>query len=164
MVKSKRGVNVDNIGFLCPIDSPSVSDQVALWSSQYQRNGRATISSILALYTSSIPISGSKVQYEQPSASGFSLLVNPLTATNAKVNTWLLIRPLSDYATGTIILPSIANLSDQMEVLITSTRAVTTLTVDGNSLVVNGAPSTMAANDRFRFKYDLTTNQWYRIV
>jgi len=155
---------VDNIGFLCPIDSPSVSDQVALWSSQYQRNGRSTISSILALYANSLPVTGSKVQYEQPSASGFSLTVNPLTASNEKVNTWLLIRPLASYAAGTIILPLPSNLSDQMEVLITSTQAVTTLTVDGNSLVINGAPSTMAANDRFKFKYDLTTNEWYRII
>ena len=76
----------------------------------------------------------------------------------------MILTPLAGYATGTIVLPAVGNIVDKQEVIVNTTQAVTTLTVDGNGAVaVTGEPSGLAANDFFRLKYDLTVQTWYRV-
>lgn len=98
-------------------------------------------------------------QYAAPSATGFSVQI-----TDDSDNTHLILTPTAGFAAGTIVLPAVGNLVDKQEVLVNSTQAVTTLTIDGNGAVaVTGEPSGLAANDFFRLKYDLTVQTWYRI-
>jgi len=60
-----------------------------------------------------------------------------------------------------VVMP--ASPVDGQQVVVTSTQAVTTLTVSGNGASVNGAPSTLAANGYFRLRYDQINNSFYRI-
>jgi|GEM_PF-439810 len=95
-------------------------------------------------------------QYKSPDATGFTVAI-----TDGPDSVYLLLTPDATYATGTITLPSIANASDNQEVLVISSQAVTALTINGNGAVsVTGAPTTLAANTPFRIRLDLSLRIW----
>lgn len=98
-------------------------------------------------------------QYAAPSSTGFSVQI-----TDNSRNTHLILTPTTGFAAGTIVLPNVTSAIDKQEVLINCTQQVTALTVNGNGAVaVTGEPSSLAADDFFRLKYDIVTQTWYRV-
>lgn len=98
-------------------------------------------------------------QYASPSATGFTVNID---GTDDSVH--LILTPTGGFAAGTIKLPAKAGLADKQELLVNCTQAVTTLTIDANGAgAVTGAPTTLAANDFFRLKYDASGDAWYRV-
>lgn len=97
-------------------------------------------------------------QYAAPSSTGFSVQI-----TDSSANTHLILTPTAGFAAGTIVLPAIANCVDKQDILVNTTQQVTALTINGNGATVTGEPTSLAADDFFRLKYDLITNAWYRI-
>lgn len=90
--------------------------------------------------------------------TGFSIQV-----TNGDDNIFLIMGGASS-STGTIVLPAFSGLADKQEVLVHASLTVTTLTLDKNgALSISGGPSTLAAGDFFKLRYDLTTTIWYRV-
>lgn len=77
---------------------------------------------------------------------------------------WLIITPAGTLATLTISFPAVANVRDGQEFLMICTQIITTLTLDENgaTAIVNG-PSSLAANQTMKFKYDSTTDSYYNI-
>jgi hypothetical protein len=101
-------------------------------------------------------------QYSAPSATGFNVTITDGADDNTNVH--LILTPTAGYAAGTITLPPVAGVVDKQEVLVNCTQQVTSLTVDGNgATAVTGEPSSLAADDFFRLKYDLPTQTWYRV-
>lgn len=137
----------------------STASQLAFYDPANGADRRASVADLIALVQSSLTESGDLVtQYSSPNATGFSVTVAPPTAG---ANVHLLITPLAGYAAGTVVLP--ASPVDGQQVVVTSTQAITTLTVSGNGASVNGAPATLAANGYFRLRYDQINNSFYRI-
>lgn len=98
------------------------------------------------------------VQYASPVATGFTVTLN----ANSN-NQWLVLSPTGAFAAGTIVFPAPINLTDNQEIIIACTQAVTALTINGNGATVIGAPSTVSQYGSFRFKYNLLGNAWYRL-
>lgn len=151
------------INELTALDILKVADQIPVFSSGNGDARKAAMSVFLQFMQDNLTFSTSGIsyttQYAAPSATGFSVQI-----TDDSTNTHLILTPVAGYAAGTIVLPAVGNLIDKQEVLVNSTQAVTTLTIDGNGAVaVTGEPSTLAANDFFRLKYDLTVQTWYRV-
>jgi hypothetical protein len=78
---------------------------------------------------------------------------------------WLALTPTGTIASLTVVLPIG---SDGQEVLVSTTQALTSLTVTGATVgaspqPVNGAPTTMAANAFFRLRFDGVSSSWYRV-
>jgi hypothetical protein len=95
-------------------------------------------------------------QYESPTASGFSIAV-----TDGPDSVYLIITPTSAFASGTIVLPAVANVSNYQEVLVISSQTITTLTVDANGAEnVLGAPAFLQANTPFRLRFDPNQRIW----
>lgn len=137
----------------------STASQLAFYDPANGADRRASVADLIALVQSSLTESGDLVtQYSSPNATGFSVTVAP-PALGANVH--LLITPLAGYAAGTVVMP--ASPVDGQQVVVTSTQAITTLTVSGNGASVNGAPTTLAANGYFRLRYDQINNSFYRI-
>lgn len=139
----------------------SVGDLFVIWSAA-NSDARAVALSVLTNYLQEQLTSsgGFETQYSAPSATGFSVTINPITDGG---DVFLLLTPAAGYAAGTITLPAQAECVDGQEVLVSCTQSVTTLTVDGNGADVNGAPTTLSANGFFRLRYDGVFNAWYRI-
>lgn len=151
------------INQLSAVSSLNASDLIAVWSSP-NGDARKASMTVLAQAMQSLagaPKNGMLTQYIAPNTTGFSVLINPIQSGQ---NVYLLMTPTGAFAAGTITLPFLSTAADGQEVLVTSTQAVTALTVNGNGAVaVNGAPTGLSDNGFFRLRYDGITQSWYRI-
>jgi hypothetical protein len=145
------------------VDKVSASDSLAIFSAALGADARAALSVVSSYLTTLLTVPGAYVtQYASPNATGFN--VNILAAgSGLGQNVFLLLTPTAAFAAGTITLPLSTILSDGQELMVTCTQAVTALTVAGNGAVVNGAPTSLAANGFFRLRYDRVNNSWYRV-
>lgn len=147
------------INQLNSVDTPSGSDLVPLFSQQNGDSRKISLANLAKWMDSQSGGSSELVtQYAAPSATGFTA-----TITDSSSSAWLILTPTGGFSAGTIKLPSKFSASDRQEVLVNSTQVVTTLTIDGNGATVTGAPTTLAANEFFRLRYDAVLSTWYRI-
>lgn len=152
------------ISQLARLESLATGDTIAVGSTTNGDDRAAALSVLLSYLQDNLVIvdelafANYLTQYAAPSATGFNIQV-----TDSDDNTHLILTPVAGYAAGTITLPASTNLIDKQELLVNTTQAVTTLTVAGNGATVVGEPTTLAANDFFRLKYDLNGNTWYRV-
>jgi hypothetical protein len=147
------------INQLSAVDSVVSSDQVPIYSSGQGDARKASMSVIKSFVLAGATTSDDKIsQYAAPSATGFTVTVN-----NSSDSVWLILTPLAGYAAGTLVLPAVANCVDRQEILVNTTQAVTTLTINANGATVIGAPTTLAANAFFRIRFDDVLNTWYRV-
>jgi hypothetical protein len=138
------------------------SDQIPVNSEEAGGDVRVALSVLAAFIESLLTVPSELVtQYESPSATGFTVEVEPPTAGDSM---WLLLTPAAGYAAGTIVLPAQSQAEDGQELLVTTTQAVTTLTISANGASdVVGEPTTLAANAFFRLRYDGVSFKWYRV-
>lgn len=149
------------INRLPTVSDLSGSDLLAIFSASVGTDSAATLALLLSWLQDQITTSSAlETQFSSPNATGFSVTVAP-TATGGNVH--LLLTPLAGYAAGTVTLPALASCADGQEVVVSSTQAVTTLTVAGNGATVNGAPTTLAANAFFRLRFVQVNSSWYCI-
>lgn len=135
---------------------PSLSDSLPIFSVANGDQRKTSLNSVLSLFKSNFASPDVITQHITPT-TGF----NAAVASSASP-TWLLIQPASTLASGTITLPN--SPTDGIELIVSSTQAITALSVSLNgALAANGAPTTLAANGFFRLRYYKTFNTWYRI-
>lgn len=140
-------------------DPIAVGDLLALWSTANGDTRKASLTDLIAFLLQQMNLAVSPApQYAAPDATGFSVTVAPAVEGGS---VWLLLKPTSGFAAGTIVLP--LDPVDRQEVLVSITQPVTALTVSGNGKTVNGAPTTAAANAFFRLRFDTVEGAWYRI-
>jgi len=153
---------MSTINELTAVDTVVAADLVPIYSSANGDARKASMTVISALIQTLMSTSGTlETQYSAPAATGFSVTINPTTDGGS---VYLLLTPVAGYAAGTIVLPALAECVDGQEVLVSSTQAVTTLTVNKNgATAANGAPTTLTANSFFRLRYDGIFQSWYRI-
>lgn len=97
--------------------------------------------------------------YDTP-ATGFSVSIAPF---QPGASVFLLITPLASLAAGTIVLPLLDQCIHQQQVLVHTTQAISTLTVNGNGAGTSGAPTSLAAAGFFRLQFDAVNAAWYRV-
>lgn len=147
------------INQLTAVDQVVSSDQVPIYSSANGDARKASMATLLAFFAGQITVNDDKItQYAAPAATGFTV-----TISNGSNSIWLVLTPLAGYAAGTLTLPTVANCADRQEILVNTTQAVTTLTINGNGATVVGAPTTLAANAFFRLRFDAVLDVWYRV-
>lgn len=148
------------INQLSAVDALSDGDLLPVYQTSNGDARKASLSVLVAYLQGKLTASDDKLsQYAAPSATGFSVQVN-----NDSDSVWLILTPTAGFAAGTLVLPAVANCIDRQEILVNSTQAITTLTVNGNGATVTGAPSTLAANGFFRLRFDGVTKTWYRVA
>ena len=142
-------------------NNPQPSDLVLTFSSNNSDNRKLSLSALATYIQTFLSAPGQYTkQYFAPNATGFSVTISPVSQG---ASMWLLMTPLAAYAAGTVTLPLSSTLQDGQTFRVTSTQAVTTLTVAGNGATVNGAPTTLAANAFFELAYDQVNNSYYRV-
>lgn len=150
-----------SIDSLSQTTTVTAADQIPLYSAQGGGDVRVALSVLTAYLQALLTDDDSPItQYAAPSATGFSVTVAP--AENGG-SVYLLLTPVAGYAAGTLVLPAVANCIDGQELILSTTQAVTTLTINGSGATVNGAPTALAANAFFRLRFDGIFNAWYRV-
>lgn len=147
------------INQLSAVSTLSPGDLIAVYT---QNNGDArktSINNLLQYFQESFAAPEFSTQYITP-GTGASVAI-----TDNGNNTWCLVAPAGGIAALTLTLPLNTNCADGQMVLVTSTQAITTLTIGLNSATAaNGAPTTMAANAFFTLRFYTSTNSWYRVA
>lgn len=154
-----------DINQLSSTDTLSAGDLLPVWKTNNGDTRKAAMSVLQAYMQNNLTfpsvaagVSQFVVQYASPVATGFTV-----TLPSNSNNQWLILSPTGAFAAGTITFPPIASLADNQEIIITSTQAITALTISGNGATVIGAPATVAQNGSYRFKYNLLGTAWYRL-
>lgn len=147
-------------------DSPQGGDLLPVFTAQDSDTRKVSLTTLLAWMQSNLTITAGfgayTTQYAAPSGTGFSVSITDGADDDSNVH--LILTPVAGYAAGTLVLPLASGCTDKQEILVNCTQAVTTLTIDKNgATALTGAPTTLAANDFFRLKYDLATSTWYRV-
>lgn len=136
----------------------SGSDLLAIYSQQNGDARKLSLTNFAAWIATQVTFVDDKVtQYSAP-LTGTTVL-----ATDTQNSVWLILTPAGGLAALTIKLPLLANTLDKQEILVNSTQAITTLTLDGNGSSIVGGPTTLAANGFFRLRFDAVMKTWYRV-
>ncbi len=159
---------MSNINQLTALDTLTAGDLFAVWA-QSNGDSRKIAASVLLAYMQANLVFPTftgqgeyTTQYSSPSATGFNITITDGADDNTNVH--LILTPTAGFASGTITLPPTPGTVDKQEVLVNCTQQITALTVNGNgATAVTGEPSSMAADDFFRLKFDAVTSTWYRV-
>ena len=144
--------------------SAQLSDSIPVFVSGSQTTRRITVSQLLELIATQQPANQSTVstQYAAPGANGF--LVKILQPISGGPDVHMIINPLTDYAAGTIQLPLFNTAFDGQKVIVTTTKAIASATIDLNGALAGfGLPTTLGANDSFTVAYDSPSASWFMI-
>ena len=154
-----------DINQLSSTDTLAAGDLIPIWRTS---NGDTRKTSMTALQSYmqnnlTFPSVGTGIsqfvpQYASPALSGFTI-----TMTSSSANAWLIITPTGAFAAGTITFPLLANCTDNQEIILVTTQAITALTVNGNGATVIGAPGTLSQYGGARFKFNSLSSTWYRL-
>lgn len=147
------------INQLTAVDEVFAGDAIPLYSAANGDARKASLAVIRDFIQDNLDLNVDLThQYAAPSATGFTV-----TLTDNGESKWLILTPDADYAAGTIVFPSVANAVDDQDILITTTKAVNTLTLNGNGSTVVGGPTNLNANTSVRFRYDTVLDRWYAV-
>ena len=147
------------INQLTALDTVSGGDQFPVFSGTNGDTRRTSATALAAFVNAQATAAGSMLQqFASPNASGFNVQITPTSAS-----VWLVLTPLAGYAAGTVTFPDAAYLTDGQEIMVSCTQTVTTLTVSGSGVTVNGAPASTGVSTPFRLKYSAANASWYRV-
>lgn len=146
------------INQLPTLSTVSGGNLIPVWTPNNGDARKISVTALLEYFQQSFASPEFLTQYITP-GDGASV---PITDNGN--NTWCLIAPAGSLSTLTLTLPLNTNCADGQMVLVTSTQAITTLTIGLNSSsAAFGAPTTMAANAFFTLRFLTATNSWYRV-
>lgn len=143
------------ISQLSAVTSLSTGDNIVIQSAANNDARKASLSVLLAFVESNFASPDFTVTISSPIA-GF----NQQLATSSS-SIWLILTPAGTLATGTVTLPPVADLFDGQEVIVTSTEAISILTVAGNGATVNGAPTVLGTDGFFALRYNALLTSWF---
>jgi glucokinase len=101
---------------------------------------------------------GKVIQYAGPTSTGFTVNI-----TNSSASVWLVLTPNATMATGTIVLPDVANCVESQEILVSSSQTVTALTINLNGALGVGTPTTISSGGFFTLRFEPILKTWYRV-
>lgn len=142
---------------LSPVDSLSGSEQLPVSVDGITR--RATMAQVKAFCAADLTTSDDKTtQYASASVSPIAV-----TVKDDLGSIFLILTPTGTMANGSIKLPELGKCADRQEILVVTTQAITTLAFDANGSTLVGAPSTLAAGEFFRLRFDAVLSTWFRV-
>lgn len=146
------------ISQLSAVTSLSGSDLLPVYSAQNGDARKASLNTLLDWIETAWISPTAERATASPTLAGFTFA---LPSTGSDI--FAILTPTGTMATGTVLLPPASSVVDGQTVIVYSSQAVGALTVDGNTLTVNGAPAGLAAGSSFTLRYDKTSSAWYAI-
>ena len=145
------------INRLSALDRLSAGDLFPVFDQSNGDARKVSLSLLLAFMQDNLGFAGStSIQNESPPGDGFNIVVD------SPDNIHLIITPFSPLTDGTVTLPGSA--VDKQEVSVNCTKQISVLSVvtPAGGVAIIGAPTTLAANDFFKMRFDFASQTWYR--
>jgi hypothetical protein len=133
-------------------------DQFVTFKQANGDNRKVAALVLLAYMQANLSLPFFTTQYKSPSVSGETISV-----TDSGIDIHLLLTPTDGFATMVIVLPLLSTSVDKQEILVTSSKQITSLTINPNGATVSGEPSSMIADGFFKLRYDFLNTTWRRV-
>lgn len=147
------------INQLSSVDTLAGGDQFPIYDASNGDARKVSASALLTFVQANFAQPGLEKQTAAPTSSGFTVTV----AASTEDQIWLVLSPTGLFASGTVELPDNADTFDGQSVLVTSSQAITSLTLNSTG-GVNGAPSSLGASGFFEVKYNASAGEWFCIA
>lgn len=136
------------------------TDKLPLFSPTQDDTRAATLPQLAAYVQAKIEGIPDETEYNIGSGDGFAVTVLPVTiggSVHARIALTAAV------ATGTIILPGIDDRVQGQEVLVTCTKQVSALTINGNGATLSGAPTSIGPTTPFKLRFDSISTTWDKV-
>lgn len=143
------------INQLSATTSLTTSDKMVIYSNDNGDSRKATLSTLLDFLHDNFQEEGLVTQIVVPT-TGQVVTLNAQTQ-----DMWLVLNPAGALASLTVTLPPQSSAFDGQQVTVTTTQAITALTIGGNGATVYGSPGTLLAGGLVTFKFNVSQNGWY---
>lgn len=147
------------INQLSSTSSLASGDQIPVYDASDGDARKASLSTLLSFIEANFANPDLETQTFAPTGSGFTV-----TATASTSSIWMIINPTGAFAAGTVQFPPDEDCFDGQVIVVTSSQAVTALTVDGNGATVAGAPSALGTNGFAQFRYQASATKWWCVA
>ena len=148
------------INQLAGLSQLSGGDQIPVYVPNNGDARKVSVSQLLAYFQQTFAAPTVSTNLYVP-ATGFNITV----PTPVSEQQWMLLQPASDLASGTITLPLNTGVPDGSQLLVTSTRTITLLSIGLNgAAAISGAPTALAVGGFFTLRFYQATNSWYRVA
>jgi hypothetical protein len=144
------------INQLSTISTLSSSDKLVVWSDANADSRKASLSALMDFVEANFASPEFTTLINAPTNSGFNYLVDKQTT-----NIWLILNPTGLFAAGTVTLPATADCFDGQSIIVTSSQAITTLTLAGNGSTLVGTPTTIGVGGFFQLRFNKLQSTWY---
>lgn len=134
------------------------SDQFVTFKLSNGDNRKVAASVLLAYMQENLLLPSFTTQYASPTISGETIQV-----TGSGADIYLMLTPTDGFDTMVIVFPLLATLLDRQEILITSSKQVTALTISPNGAIIVGEPSSITSDGFFKMRYDAVNTTWRRV-
>jgi len=149
-----------SINQLPVIGQVSPGDQIPVYTPNNGDARRMSVNALLQYFQQTFASPTLAVNLYVP-GSGFNITV----PTPVSEQQWMLLQPAGTLATGTITLPLNTGVPDGTTVLITSTQAITSLTIALNGAsAIYGAVTSLTAGSATAIRFYQPTNSWYQVT
>lgn len=133
----------------------TASDKMVVYSQDNGDSRKATLSTLLSFLHDNFQEEGLVTQVVVPT-TGQNVTVNAQTQ-----DLWLVLNPAGVLASLTVTMPPKASAFDGQQVSISTSQALTSLTIGGNGATVYGEPGTLPAGGFLTMKYSVNQDGWY---
>lgn len=147
------------INQLSSTSSLASGDQIPVYDASDGDARKASLSTLLSFIEANFANPDLETQTFAPTGSGFTV-----TATASTSSIWMIVNPTGAFAAGTVQFPPDEDCFDGQVIVVTSSQAVTALTVDGNGATVAGAPTTIGTNGFAQFRYQASVTKWWCVA
>lgn len=147
------------INQLSSTSSLASGDQIPVYDASDGDARKASLSTLLSFIEANFANPDLETQTFAPTGSGFTV-----TATASTSSIWMIVNPTGAFAAGTVQFPPDEDCFDGQVIVVTSSQAVTALTVDGNGATVAGAPSALGTNGFAQFRYQASATKWWCVA
>lgn len=146
---------------LSRVDMIRDTDEVILYSPSQGDTRKASMPQVAAYVQAKTEGDPDETIYSVVSSGG-ALTVAALPVV-AGAGVWVQLNPASNVPSITIALPGVGDRAQDQEVLVTSTKTLASIAINGNGAVVRGAPTTLSADGFFTLRFDSLSTTWYRV-
>lgn len=121
---------------------------------------KASLATLLAFFSENFASPEFETQTSAPTSTGFTM-----TLTSSASSIWALIAPTGAFASGTVVLPAVADAFDGQQILITSTAGITALTISPNGATLSNVPTGITAGGgSILLRFNDLTSTWYCVA
>lgn len=137
----------------------SGGDQLPLYLPNTGDARRCSVTNLLAYFSQNFASPDYVTIISAPTSNGFNVSIGSQTTS-----VFLILNPTGTFASGTVTLPPASSCFDGQQIIVASSAAVGSLTINGNGATIIGAPTGLNVGGGWTLRFSDQQSTWYCIA